>query len=325
MVTKLLNPGINALQFINEQIPGSGSSRALSGRVYVDFSAHRDDLVSYEIHWGNATDQKLIRNSLIAACRLKKNDVDGIVRYCPTAPLMYRFSNTEIPSGATCLLVFARDDNDQEYLYAKRDLIIQEHLLPPSASSLERNLAAVAARLSRLPVNIHTLWNGATCPDELLPWLGWAVSTDVWVDNPNDPQEEARRRRDLIRDSAFVHKHKGTRGAVQQALNSFTDANVTLTEWWQQSPPGAPYTFHLDLLINNNMLGLGSAVFDRKLREVIDAVKPVRSHYTFTFSTVQTSTLQMAAATQAVSFMRFNMSATLPPQPTTIDTNVLEQ
>ncbi|WP_428243420.1 phage tail protein I [Gynuella sp.] len=325
MVTKLLNPSTSALQFINEQPLGTGSSRSLSGRVYVDFSTHRDDLVSYEIHWGDATNRKLIRNSLIAACGLKKNDVEGLVRFRATSPLTHRFSNTDIPDGAMCLLVFVRDVNDCEYLYARRDLTTREHLMPPSATSLERNLAATSARLGQLPVNIHTLWNSSTCPDELLPWLGWAVSVDTWADNPDDPAEEARRRRELISNSAFVHKHKGTRAAVQQALNSFTDANVTLTEWWQQSPPGAPHTFQLDLLINNNMLGLGSAAFNSKLREVIDAVKPVRSHYNFTISTVQTSALQMAAATQAVSYKRFSMSATLPSQPPTLDTNVLEQ
>ena len=311
MTTTPLNPTVDAIQFINQQTTTFAGSRYLSGRLYVSYALVRGDLVSYEVHWGNNRNQKLGGNSLIVEYGLKKYGNESDNSYVYTRPLTFDFAETPVPRLATCLLVFVRDRNSQEYLYARRALIDTQHLLPPNASPLERQMAMVAARISQIPVNIATLYNESLCPDELLPWLGWSVSADIWFDDASDPITQARRRRELIRTSAFVHKHKGTRAAVQQVLNSFTNASVTLTEWWQQNPPAAPHTFRLDLLVNDNDPGLGSAEFDRRLRQAIDAVKPVRSHYYFTVSTVQNSTMKFASATQAVSYKCFHMAATL--------------
>ncbi|MCD9124037.1 phage tail protein I, partial [Cupriavidus sp. UGS-1] len=48
-------------------------------------------------------------------------------------------------------------------------------LLPPNATPLERNLATVGAEaIAGVPVPLRDLWNPATCPPALLPFLAWA-------------------------------------------------------------------------------------------------------------------------------------------------------
>jgi P2-related tail formation protein len=52
-------------------------------------------------------------------------------------------------------------------------------LLPPNVSGLERALEQASARVGDIPVPIDPLWNPATCPARLLPWLAWALSVGL--------------------------------------------------------------------------------------------------------------------------------------------------
>jgi phage tail P2-like protein len=56
------------------------------------------------------------------------------------------------------------------------------NLLPPNATASEIALDDSTARLS-VVVDIEKLWNVATCPVALLPWLAWALSVDEWKDD----------------------------------------------------------------------------------------------------------------------------------------------
>jgi phage tail P2-like protein len=300
-----INPRLDAIQFINESV----TTNTLTGRLLIGHDRHRWDISGYELHWGRDAQSQIGANSLIAAYGAENTGESGRSNYVFQRPLMHTFAETPLPHNAAYFLVFATDHQGQKFLYAAQKLVNETHLLPPSATRFERRLAATSGRLSRLPVAIDSLWDPSRCRPELLPWLAWAASVDIWFDNKDDPTEEASRRRELIRKSAFVHQHKGTRAAIRQALNAFANANITLTEWWQQTPPGPPHTFNLDLLVNGNLSGIAGADLNERLRQAIDAIKPVRSHYTFTISTVQTSTLRLAASSEAVSYKRFNMAA----------------
>lgn len=305
MQHKSLNLTVDAIQFINE----SATADALTGRLTIGHDRTRRDFISYELHWGNERQQKIGTNSLIVDYGLENIGWERRPNYVFTKPLVYDFAETTIPAQACCFLVFVTDVNHQEYLYASRKLVSREHLLPPGATQLERYLAATTGRLSQLPVQIDSLWDPSRCPAQLLPWLAWATSVDIWFDNKDDPVQQVNRRRALIRNNAFVHKHKGTRAAIQKALDAFSNVSITLTEWWQQNPPGAPHTFQLDLLVNNNASGVGNAQLSKKITQTIDAIKPVRSHYSFTISIVQQTPMRAAAASQAISYKRFNMAA----------------
>ncbi len=307
MPNNRINSTLEAIQFINE----SSATNTLTGRLLVGHDRDRRDIGAYELHWGSDEQTPNGADSLIV--EYSAENIGGLRRsnYVFKRPLVHSFTDTVMPDGASHFLVFAIDENNQRLLYASRKLLNEEHLLPPGATALERRFSATSGRLSQLPVEIDTLWDPSRCRPELLPWLAWAASVDIWFDNKDDPTEEASRRRELIRKSAFVHQHKGTRAAIRQALRAFANVNITLSEWWQQTPPGMPHTFKLDLLVNGNLLGIAGADLDRRLRQAIDAIKPVRSHYTFTVSTVQTTQLRAAASSEAISYKRFNMAATL--------------
>lgn len=302
-----INTTTRAIQFINTATtPG-----VLNGSLTIDHDRQRRDLTAYALYWGNSEKDKIGPGSRLRNYGAENIGTTTAPQYAFHQPLTHVFNNTAAPAAATHLLVFVTDSANQQSLYASRPLVNQQHLLPGSATQMERYLAASTGRLDQIPLLLDSLWDPARCPSQLLPWLAWATSSDIWFDNLNDPVEESIRRRKLIIKSAFVHKYKGTKAAIQQALDAFANVSITLTEWWQQTPRGHPHTFRLDLLVNGNTPGAGTAEFNDKLRHAIDAIKPVRSHYHFTLSIVQTATTRLAASGRAVSYKRFNMSASL--------------
>lgn len=119
---------------------------------------------------------------------------------------------------------------------------IAEVILPGEATSLEKALLAVElASLANVdPAIIASIWNPATCPPALLPWLAWALSVDVW-----DNSWTEQRKRKVIAASPVVHRLKGTRGAVSRSLAAF-DLESDIVEWWQSG--GRRGTFRVDML-----------------------------------------------------------------------------
>jgi len=105
-----------------------------------------------------------------------------------------------------------------------------QSILPASASAIERALEQVwAQRLHLIERDIANLWHPELCRADLLPYLAWALSVDEWVDSWAEPVK-----RQVIKDSIRIHKHKGTLGAVEQALNS-VNVQTTITEWHQDN------------------------------------------------------------------------------------------
>ncbi|MGK3945332.1 phage tail protein I, partial [Streptomyces caeruleatus] len=86
-------------------------------------------------------------------------------------------------------------------------------LLPVGSSPLEVAAARACAEIERTPVNIRALWNIDTCPENLLPWLAWAFSVDLWIENWPEGTKRA-----VIRDAYFIHCHKGTIGAIRRVV-----------------------------------------------------------------------------------------------------------
>jgi len=171
-------------------------------------------------------------------------------------------------------------------------------LLPPNASAQERAMAGSAARLSDIPVPVDRLWNPETCPVEVLPWLAWALSVDVW-----DAAWPEAVKRAVIADSIRVHRVKGTRGAVTRALAAL-GLSAEITEWWEEEPPGAPYTFTVTALVNDN-LGPDALALDlARQKAVVDTIaraKNARSHFAVRYGAVIGQGLTLAATAQTLS------------------------
>lgn len=146
---------------------------------------------------------------------------------------------------------------------------MSETLLPANATEAERAMESSIARVSSVPVPARYMWSPQTCPTPLLPWLAWAFSVDEWDTSWTEQQKRA-----AIAAAYVVQRQKGTIGAVKRALGAL-GLEISIVEWFQESPPAAPYTFRI-------ALGSGSegAPQDKllKLLAVLNSAKNLRSH-----------------------------------------------
>ncbi|MDO3563359.1 phage tail protein I [Ralstonia pseudosolanacearum] len=138
-------------------------------------------------------------------------------------------------------------------------------LLPPNATPLERRAAQAGGRIERVPVPLRDLWNPATCPAELLPFLAWSFSVDRW--NPAWPLATKRA---VTAAAYFVHRKKGTIGALRRAVEPLGYL-IRVIEWWQTNPPGPRGSFRLDVGVLQT--GIDEAMY-AELERLIDDAKP---------------------------------------------------
>ncbi len=144
-------------------------------------------------------------------------------------------------------------------------------MLPPSATSLERAAAEAAAEIQRVPILLREIWDPWTCPAKLLPYLAWAFSVDRW-----DTAWSENAKREVIASSFYVHKKKGTIGALRRVVEPLGYL-LRVTEWWQTDPPGEPGTFALKIGV------LETGITDEmylELERLIDDAKPLTRHVT---------------------------------------------
>ncbi len=165
-------------------------------------------------------------------------------------------------------------------------------ILPPSASPLLKTLDETGERMAGFEAPFGTIWNPQTCPAELLPWLAWALSVDVW-----DARWPEQVRRDLIADALPVHMRKGTLGSVRRALSRL-GLEVEITEWFEEG--GAPYTFRVVArpvvdLIGDRTLPFLSLELREQVTRILETGKPARAHYDLTWLLQLTSRAALGA------------------------------
>lgn len=152
-----------------------------------------------------------------------------------------------------------------------------QSLLPPNASATTTAIEAVMAeRTEGLSGLIAPLWNVETCPEALLPWLAWSFSVEVW-----DHTWPVKTKRSVIRQSFSVHRRKGTRLAVEEALGAI-GVVADVVEWFEAvDPQPDPGTFAIWMDMAE-LINEGSDVVATldQLRSAVDAAKPVSAHYT---------------------------------------------
>ncbi|ACT06675.1 phage tail protein I [Dickeya chrysanthemi Ech1591] len=137
-------------------------------------------------------------------------------------------------------------------------------LLPPGSSSLEHTVATTSASLEKVPIPLRQIWNPDTCPVELLPYLAWTWSVDRWDESWSETVK-----RKVIKDAFFIHRHKGTIGALRRVVEPLGYL-IRIKEWWQTGD--TPGTFRLDIGIQES--GITEESFQELERLIADA-KPV--------------------------------------------------
>lgn len=146
---------------------------------------------------------------------------------------------------------------------------MSKDLLPSNATPFERNLSLMSDRIFDVPVIVKEVWNANTAPEDVLPWLAWALSVDDWDTNWTEEQK-----RNVIRTAPATQKIKGTLGAVQLQLASI-GIDVQIQEWFNQVPEGAPYTYILHVNVDQYPLNQTTL---QKIISLIESTKNVRSH-----------------------------------------------
>ncbi len=154
-----------------------------------------------------------------------------------------------------------------------------DSILPSSVSDLERDLELALARIEQVEIPIATLWSPWECPLEVLPFLAWALSVDLWR---SDWPETVKRR--VVANSLDVHRIKGTRPAVEKALSDL-GVSTDLVEWFEKNPEGVPGTFEVTAWANENITpgekGVLNSEMYEQIRRVIVNSKNTRSHFDF--------------------------------------------
>ncbi|WP_243078911.1 phage tail protein I [Pantoea sp. MQR6] len=140
-------------------------------------------------------------------------------------------------------------------------------LLPPGSSALERRLAQACSGISGLDVPLRDLWNPAKCPVSFLPYLAWAFSVDRW-----DESWAESVKRQVVQDAFYIHQHKGTITAVRRAVQPFGFL-IRVIEWWKTGE--APGTFRLDIGVQEQ--GITEETY-AELERVISDAKPCSRH-----------------------------------------------
>lgn len=142
-------------------------------------------------------------------------------------------------------------------------------LLPLNSTQLERAMEATFFEKTIIP--LRTLYNADTCPVHLLPHLAWAWSVDRW-----DYRWTEATKRAAIKASYYIHKHKGTIGALRRVVEPLGYL-IEVIEWWQTVPLGVPGTFALKVGVLDT--GITEEMY-QELERLIDDAKPVSRHLT---------------------------------------------
>ncbi|WP_310795491.1 phage tail protein I [Citrobacter portucalensis] len=100
------------------------------------------------------------------------------------------------------------------------------------------------------------------------PWLAWEHAVDFWDDCWTEAQK-----RQVIKDAAYVHQHRGTAGAVRRSLGS-VNLPTTVVEWWEDTPRAEPYTFRIEVQSSE---GVSDALY-HQIRQLTERAKNLRSY-----------------------------------------------
>ncbi|NCP18368.1 MAG: phage tail protein I [Erythrobacter sp.] len=146
-------------------------------------------------------------------------------------------------------------------------------ILPPNSTALERKLDLVEqARLAAVPVPIGDVWNPATCPAALLPWLAWGISIDIW-----DTGWTEQQKRGAIAAAIAEQRRKGTRASLRTVLDRF-DPLIEIVEWFEDRENLDPHTFRLELPLKTvSPVEYDTELVAALLRDIAQ-VKPLRAH-----------------------------------------------
>ncbi|MFW8594933.1 phage tail protein I [Cribrihabitans neustonicus] len=184
---------------------------------------------------------------------------------------------------------------------------MSDTLLPHNATRQERALEAVTGPAMAPAVLLRAVWDPDNCPADLLPWLAFAFSVDVW-----NPEWSEKAKREVILRSFEVHRKKGTRKAVETALAAI-GFSTDLSEWFEHG--GDPHTFRIDAF-GEDIFEAGQQIDAGLLARVtrtIETVKPARSHFELRIGERFKGAVEIRSGTRPAYLHRLETDAGLRP------------
>ncbi|MGL5286160.1 MAG: phage tail protein I [Aeromonas sp.] len=152
-------------------------------------------------------------------------------------------------------------------------------LLPYCSSDLERDLDIALSHIETVEIPIRDLWNPDRCPLKALPYLAWAVRVQTW-----DSRWNERTKRRIVAASLDLHRVRGTRPAVEKALESM-GADCEITEWFEDSTGlMIPGTFAVKVKIKEGVSEIPDPNFANQLKEAVSQAKPASRPFSLTMS-----------------------------------------
>lgn len=179
-------------------------------------------------------------------------------------------------------------------------------MLPPNATRVERAIEQAMSRIADIPAPLRELWNPETCPEQLLPWLAWALSIDTWKSYWPEHVKRAR-----VRAAIEIQRRKGTAHSVRAVIAAF-GGGVLLREWFETDPPGPPHTFQMVLTLSGSGGQEATAQFVEDVIAEVVRTKPVRAHFTFTQGSQAVGGVGVVAGTRAAVYRRLHLQAIEP-------------
>jgi len=180
--------------------------------------------------------------------------------------------------------------------------LLDKSLLPPNATDAER--AVEDAMRADIDLSaIGDLWNPATCPVVVLPFLAWGLAISRW-----DPEWTVPEKRAAIADAIPFHRRKGTRAIVREVLDRFHPL-LQIAEWWETSPRGDPHTFEIRAPAADIPASFLTSETAAAIIRDVASVKPVRSHFTFVQSLEAQALGWMAGGANLATFSRTALEA----------------
>ena len=142
-------------------------------------------------------------------------------------------------------------------------------LLPPNSTKFELNFEQAFSRVSAVEIPTRTFNNPLNAPLQVLPFLAWEKSVDVWNKDWSDDQK-----RQTVSNAFQSHMQKGTIGALEKSLGSL-GFKTTVQEWFKMQQVGKPYTFKLFIQTSSDPISTNDF---KDLFKVVQKNKNLRSH-----------------------------------------------
>lgn len=171
--------------------------------------------------------------------------------------------------------------------------LTHDHQMATAAAAVDPQLRAVAGVVDVVAIYAHI----DELTSEQLDHFAVGRNLTTWRESwPLDLKRSVAK--SIIAQKARM----GTLSAVKNVLASLGSA-VSIVEWWQESPKSAAHTFKITATLGD-IEGTLAEQMQEDFFLLLDASKPVRSHYTFTLSQNVKGGIQVGGAASTASFAR---------------------